>query len=239
MSDANERKAAQGYEHTPGVEKGTEGTVLDPRMGGDPVTPEDINPGPTARGSRSAAEQGTAAGASDDATRSGDRPFDPGRAYTGSDVDPGEIGGVGGVPGGIGVPARDVSRGLSGTATGGLAGGTAASPGSGSAGGIGGSTAGASQMQTVAGGGAIPGAEADIRGDAGGRFGSHAASPGSRGGIGDATGTGTDDRDVSASTGGHGGLGAGVDQDANVGAPDPFRGTSGMAPHDEPDAVGH
>jgi hypothetical protein len=172
---------AQGYEHTPGVGKGTEGTVLDPAMGGNPVTPEDIPPGPNA--SSGGQTGGSTPTQSEGA--SGHRGFDPGRAYTGGDIDPNEIGGVGGVLGGLGVPSTNVSSGVSGMATGGRVGGTAASPGSGTAGGIGGSTAGASGIQTVAGGGAVGGPEAD----------------------------------VSASAGGHGGLGAGIDQDANVGSP--------------------
>ncbi len=183
MSDRNDREgASHGYEHTPGVEKGTEGTVLDPTMGGDPVTAEDITPGPTVRGD--AANAGGRA-RPERAGDTGDRGFDPGRAYAGSDVDPSEIGGVGGVPGGIGAPGDDVSPGVSGLATGGLAGGTAAGPGSGSAGGLAGSTAGATNIQTVAGVGAVGGAASD----------------------------------VSASVGGHGGLGAGIDQDADVGGP--------------------
>lgn len=108
MSDRNDREgASHGYEHTPGVEKGTQGTVLDPTMGGDPVTAEDITPGPTARGDAA------------------------------------------------------------------------------NAGGLAGSTAGATNIQTVAGVGAVGGAASD----------------------------------VSASVGGHDGLGAGIDQDANVGGP--------------------
>ena len=158
---------AQGYEHTPGVGKGTEGTVLDPAMGGDPVTPEDIPPGPTT----GAGGQAVGATPTQSEGASGQRDFDPGRAYTGADIDPSEIGGVGGVLGGLGVPGTDVSPGVSGMATGGLAGGTAASPGSGTAGGIGGSTAGASGIQTVAGGGAVGGAEADVSASAGGHGG--------------------------------------------------------------------
>jgi hypothetical protein len=167
---ANQETAAQGYRHTPGVEKGTEGTVLDPTMGGDPVTPEDIPPGPTANAGGQVGG-GTAGGGTTGGAGDTGRDFDPGRAYTGSDVDPSEVGGVGGVLGGLGVPATNVSSGLSGMATGGLAGGTAATPGSGTAGGIGGSTSGASGIQTVAGGGAVGGAEADVSASAGGHGG--------------------------------------------------------------------
>ena len=182
MSDSSDRETtAQGYEHTPGVGRGTEGTVLDPAMGGDPVTPENVPPGPTANAGGQGGDGGMAAGAGD----TGNRDFDPGRAYVGADIDPSEVGGVGGIPGGIGVPGTDVSPGVSGNATGGLAGGTGATPGSGTAGGIAGSTTGASGIQTVSGGGAVGGAETD----------------------------------VSASAGGHGGLGEGIDQDANVGSP--------------------
>lgn len=245
MNDAHEREtAAHGYEHTPGVEKGTEGTVLAPRMDGDPVTPEDINPGPTARGSRANAGPAASADAPADAATGGDRPFDPGIAYTGQDVDPTGAGGVGGIVGGIGAPARDAPHRPVGSLAESLADGPAGSPGGGSAGGIGGSTIGASQMQTVAGGAAIPGAEADVRADAGGRFGGHAGAAGdpaastSGSNLGNTSGIGTDDRDISASAGGHGGLGAGIDQGANVDAPNPFFGTSGMAPHDAGDAAG-
>jgi hypothetical protein len=101
---------AQGYEHTPGVGKGTEGTVLDPAMGGNPVTPEDIPPGPNA--SSGGQTGGSTPTQSEGA--SGHRGFDPGRAYTGGDVDPNEIGGVGGVLGGLGVPSTNVSSGVSG-----------------------------------------------------------------------------------------------------------------------------
>ena len=170
-SASDNEGASHGYEHTPGVGMGTEGTVLDPAMGGDPVTPEDIPPGPTANAGVQTGG-GTAGGGTTGGTGdTGRREFDPGRAYTGSDVDPSEVGGVGGVLGGLGVPATNVSSGLSGMATGGLAGGTAATPGSGTAGGIGGSTAGASGIQTVAGGGAVGGAEADVSASAGGHGG--------------------------------------------------------------------
>jgi hypothetical protein len=229
-------RAAHGYdETTPGVDRsGTQGTVLDPRMGGDPVTAEDVPAGPTAApgdGTAGAAGAGPDHGAgSARGAASGDRPFDPGRAYAGTDADRGEMTGVGGVPGGVGVPATDPSRGLTGNATGGMAGGTAASPGSGSAGGIGGSMPSASQMQTVAGGGAIAGAEADVRADAGGTLhgivGDGPADPTTGAGAGGAS----PDAPVSSSTGGHGGLGAVRDRVGDTGAPNPVFGDSGMTP---------
>lgn len=234
-------RAAHGYdETTPGVDRsGTAGTVLDPRMGGDPVTAADVTPGPTA--SRDgASSDGGSGGDGRIAAASHDRPFDPSRAYAGTDADPGEMTGVGGVPGGVGVPATHVSRGLAGNATGGMAGGTAASPGSGSAGGVGGSMPSASQMQTVAGGGAIPGAEADVRADAGGHLGGIVGA----GPVDPTTGAGAggaaNDHRISSSTGGHGGLGDGLDG-VGVGdsdAPNPVFGSSGMTPRGSGEGAG-
>lgn len=186
MSDRDEA-TAQGYEYTPGVERGIAETVLDPAVGADPVTAADVPSGPAATAGGGQAIYGAGGG---DAGDAGGRGFDPGRAYTGSDIDPSEVGGVGAIPGGLASPGSHVSPGISGNATGGLRGGNAAAPGSGTAGGIGGGTAGASGMQTVAGGGAVGGAETD----------------------------------VGAGAGGHGGFAAGMDQDADVDAPNPIFG---------------
>jgi hypothetical protein len=104
-NELNDEVAGQGYEDTPGVDgHGIEGTVLDPRMGGKPVTAADVTPGPTAEPYPGTADAKRlreqhqrnleAAERVDANPRPVDhRDFDAGKAYTGSDVNSAASGG--------------------------------------------------------------------------------------------------------------------------------------------------